>query len=316
MTMLEINGFDSATIGGAQAESSRRYCEQLEQGQIIYFPKSPFALEPSEQDFLLSQKLLDSQEHKNISYRPIQDALHGYASTRTEEVRELHNVMRRYSKRTTDFLTRFLAPYAPHWQIDFASFRPQEEQGRDLPLKKRNDLLHVDAFPNRPTHGGRILRVFTNINPEKSRVWITTDRFRKLAADYACDAGLENVAADASSFRRSLGRMVKGFKRAVGLRTLDHSPYDEFMLTFHDYLKENEAFQKQCVKTRCEFPPQSSWLVFTDTVPHAVLSGQYALEQTYIIPPTAMVTPHNSPIHILESLCGRSLLNSWRRRVG
>ena len=30
------------------------------------------------------------------------------------------------------------------------SYRPaeDEEQGRDLPLHKRNDLLHVDAFPS------------------------------------------------------------------------------------------------------------------------------------------------------------------------
>jgi len=26
--------------------------------------------------------------------------------------------------------------------------------------------MHVDAFPGRPTHGGRILRVFANIKPQ------------------------------------------------------------------------------------------------------------------------------------------------------
>jgi len=62
-------------------------------------------------------------------------------------------------------------------KLDFASFRPLEEQGRDLSLHKRNDLLHVDAFPSRPTHGGRILRVFANINPSVGRVWNVGEPF-------------------------------------------------------------------------------------------------------------------------------------------
>ncbi len=79
------------------------------------------------------------------------------------------------------FLSSFLAPYAGKWILDFASFRPFEEDGRDLPLHKRNDLLHVDAFPSRPTRGGRILRVFTNLNLSKPRVWQTTGPFESFA---------------------------------------------------------------------------------------------------------------------------------------
>src|SRR6202044_4252352 len=95
----------------------------------------------------------------------------------------------------TRFLSQFLAPYAPHWTLDFASYRPLEEKGRDLPLHKRNDLMHVDAFPSRPTRGGRILRVFTNLNPTTPRVWRTTESFRALAQQYAKQAGLQEIAA-------------------------------------------------------------------------------------------------------------------------
>jgi hypothetical protein len=42
-------------------------------------------------------------------------------------------------------------------------------------------------------------------------------------------------------------------------------------------------------------------------VPHAVLSGQYALEQTFIIPVRALVTPEKSPIRVLEKMAGRPL---------
>ena len=75
----------------------------------------------------------------------------------------------------------------PHWSLDYASYRPEEEQSRDLSLHKRNDLLHVDAFPSRPTRGGRILRCFTNINPTRTRNWLTTDRFPALAEKFARD---------------------------------------------------------------------------------------------------------------------------------
>jgi hypothetical protein len=40
-----------------------------------------------------------------------------------------------------------------------------------------------------------------------------------------------------------------------------------------------------------------------------VISGQYALEQTYIVPISAMVLMDKAPLKILESMAGRSLLN-------
>ncbi len=98
--------------------------------------------------------------------------------------------MQAYSLQVTEFINRFLAPYANHLSLDFASFRPLEEKQRDLPLHKRNDLLHVDSFPTRPTRGGRILRVFTNINPFEARVWNVADRFDALAEQFAAEAGL------------------------------------------------------------------------------------------------------------------------------
>jgi hypothetical protein len=38
-----------------------------------------------------------------------------------------------------------------------------------------------------------------------------------------------------------------------------------------------------------------------------VLSGQYALEQTFIIPVRALIQPEKSPIRVLEKLAGRPL---------
>jgi hypothetical protein len=49
-------------------------------------------------------------------------------------------------------------------------------------------------------------------------------------------------------------------------------------------------------------------MVYTDTVPHAVLAGQYALEQTFLVAHEAMVAPEHSPLSVLQSLAGAKLV--------
>ena len=78
------------------------------------------------------------------------------------------------------------------------------------------------------------------------------------------------------------------------------------MLRFHHFLKENSEFQTG-EKQRIEFPPMSTWLVYTDGVSHAALSGQFALEQTFIVPTEALVSPEHAPIRVLETMCRRPL---------
>jgi hypothetical protein len=85
------------------------------------------------------------------------------------------------------------------------------------------------------------------------------------------------------------------------------SAYDRFMLGFHDYLKFNGEYQESCAKYRFEFPPDSTWMVFTDVVPHSVLSGRFALEQTVIVRRDTLAGRENAPIEILQGLCGRPL---------
>jgi hypothetical protein len=288
------------TSPGDAESRARRCCDLLEDGRILKFDGVPFAFSQTDRDFLLSQRQSGSRLHKNVSYRPKQNVLRGAAGD-SEEVARLRDVMRRYSESVTEFIRHLLVPYSDHFQLDYASFRPEQEQGRDLSVHKRNDLLHFDAFPTRPMWGRRILRCFTNINPSEVRVWNTTDGFPALAEKFAASAGLSAIAAQGSPRAHPLIRLAK---KALGLKAVDHSAYDRFMLRFHDYLKENTAFQQSCQKIRIEFSPGSTWLCYTDSVPHSVLSGQYALEQTFIIPLQAMTTPHKAPIRVLEKIAG------------
>ena len=65
------------------------------------------------------------------------------------------------------------------------------------------------------------------------------------------------------------------------------------------------AIGKEC---RVEFAPGSTWVVFTDRVLHAALSGQFVLEQTFDLPIEAMREPQHAPLRILERLTHRQLV--------
>jgi hypothetical protein len=281
--------------------SSRQYCAELERGAVLFFPAPPFDLPQDDVKFLLGLTPADSRLHKNVSYRPESDVLRGLADDANEP--RVHEIMRRYAAQVKLFVEQFLSPYRERLQMDYASFRPLEEEGRNLPLHKRNDLLHVDAFPSRPTQGARILRVFTNVNPVKERTWVVGQRFPELAQRFANAAGVAKYANQPKAWLS----LKRGLSRA-GFPIRDRAPYDEFMLHFHDWLKENREFQRAREdKEQLTFPPMATWLVYTDGVPHAALSGQFALEQTFIIPVETLVEPDVSPIRLLERLAGREM---------
>jgi hypothetical protein len=288
-------------INVGELQPREEYYLQLERGNILFFPHTPFELSENERNVLRATGLSTSSHHKNIAYRPASDKVTGFDKAMVHDPDELRGVMRAYSHRVLGFLRALLPRYMENCRIDFASFRPQEEEGRDLPTKKRNDLLHVDAFPTRPTGGDMILRVFTNVNPTKPRVWMTSDPFEPLARRYAMDAGLPKVASQPD------GSVISRFLRSAGFPIVQRSAYDRFMLSFHDYLKFNAEYQRTCAKYRFEFPPDSTWMVFTDVVPHAVLSGQFALEQTVIVRRESLAGKQHAPIAILEDICEKRL---------
>jgi 3-deoxy-D-manno-oct-2-ulosonic acid (Kdo) hydroxylase len=291
----------------ASDAQARAWCTQLESGDILYFPETPVPIPQADLTFLLGQQQTDSGLHKNIAYKPTIDKLSGVNTKTVDAAAEarLHSIMRQYSNSVVAFLTGFLSPYHAKWQLDYASFRPNEEEGRDLPLRKRNDLLHTDAFPTRPTHGARILRFFNNIHPSRTRDWVVGDPFATVVKQFA-------PAEIAPSPDNALSRAAKGLGRAVGLGaalpSIKRSPYDDFMVRFHNFLKENGRFQAECAKYPWQFPAGSSWMVYTDTVPHAVLAGQYALEQTLLVKPEALVAPEISPLKVLEGIAGAKLV--------
>jgi hypothetical protein len=291
---------DVDALSGPDAESEA-LARRLEEGRILFFRRSPVAMRAEDRDFLLSRRQGGGRLHKNIAYRPGGARVTGATGTR-EEVERLGRILRAWSRESLEFLARRFPRYARSWHVDYASFRPIEEHGRRLSHTDRNDLMHVDAFPTRPTHGNRILRFFTNIS-DRPREWISGGTFDRLAERYAVGSGILDEAVRA---RPSAGDRLL---RALGARRSLPSPYDAFMLRFHDYLKNNAEFQAG-EREPISFPPGSSWMVLTDMVSHAVLSGQFALEQTVILARASLASPERAPIAILERLAGRALADT------
>jgi hypothetical protein len=299
------DGSGNMLVPSAHAANAGRWlCSELEAGNILSFPQQPFVIPQGDRDFLLGRTQTSSALHKNIAYRPAEDRITGLAKSEEREAARLRAILKNYSQSATKFLGELLPPYAGKWKLDFASFRPLEERGRPARLHARNDLPHFDSFPTRPTNGDRILRFFTNLNPSQNRVWNTSQTFEAIGPHFAKTLGLPRPRSS-----NRLARSLRGLAGALRLPGAHRSPYDSFMHRCHNAMKEDSAFQESCPKQRWEFPPGSSWIVFTDGASHAVLEGQYALEQTFIIARAAMVEPQRSPISVLERIAGYPLSN-------
>jgi len=142
------------------------------------------------------------------------------------------------------------------------------------------------------------LRVFTNINPDGvARVWKLGAPFEEVARRF-----LPNVARPVFG-SAALMQLLKITKSR-------RSPYDHYMLHLHDGMKADlayQAHQHECDPTLYRFLPGQTWIVYTDLVSHAALSGQHALEQTFMLPVEAMGQQLRSPLAVLERQLGARL---------
>lgn len=269
----------------------------LECGEVLYYPTCPFSL-PAEDDCrFLREQHLASAFHKNISYDPQRGDVTGFAQTSAEQAERLRVVLGAFAATATTWLASVLPRYATAWEPDRATLRPEEEATRRLRQTARNDLLHLDAFPNRPSQGRRILRLFVNINETEPRVWVTSETFARLLERYGREVGLPPSAGPAWVWQLGAD-MLSLLRPGRQPRAL----YDAFMRRLHHFLKANDEFQERAPRRFWKFAPGSAWLVFTDGVSHAELRGRFALEHSYFIAPHTLALPDQAPAALLERM--------------
>lgn len=275
------------------SSEQQRAIGALEAGKILLFPQLGFPLSKEELSLALPQFL--KPETKNISYTIQTGELRG-TNTNEKESQGLKQLLQRYCEYAKALVIALMPTYQDPLIVARTSLRPSEIKGRASSYRKDDTRLHVDAFPASPTHGLRILRVFTNINAHgQPRIWRVGEPFPTVA----------------DKFLRQLRRPFPGEPWLLQLLRVTRKKrtyYDHLMLQLHDRMKGDDTYQQQADQQEFHFAPGNSWIVFTDQVSHAAMSGQNVLEQTFYLPVHALSNPDQSPLRILEKMTARSLV--------
>lgn len=288
------NAVTSLTLSEWNAGQQPSVVGDLEQGKVIFLPQLSFSL--SEQEKTLLDPIWVDPKRKNISYKPQQDKLTGVAAVAQEPaIREL---LQRHYQSCCQLISAILPEYqaALHTPTNSLRLHPVARWTQNTSWRKDDRRLHVDAFPSRPNYGERILRIFTNINPNgESRAWRVGESFPTLAQRFL--PRLKSYSPVNSWLQNTLG-ITKSYR----------SHYDHLMLQMHDAMKADADYQQNGPQVAIDFPPGSSWICFSDQTPHAAMGGQFMLEQTFLLPVNEMLDPQQSPLKVLESLTNKSLI--------
>jgi hypothetical protein len=284
---LDIDTWRPAVVN----DETDRLARDLESGAVLVLPHLGFVLTDDERRFL-DVRWSDGKA-KNISLEG--DAIKGARGT-ADEIAAMTAMIARFAAQAGTLVAALFPRYAPYLKRARTSFRPHAASGRNVSWRKDDARLHVDAFPSRPNHGERILRVFSNVNPNgEPRVWRVGEGFEKMA-------------------RRLLPRVRRmlpveaGVLHALHVTKSSRSEYDHLMLGLHDAAKADVAYQANSPQQVVRFAPGTTWICYSDQVMHAASSGQYMFEQTIHLPASALYEPQRSPLAVLERITGRHLV--------
>ena len=292
--MTSLSNFEiTSWTAPAKEEIQNEMIFALESGKVIHLPHLKFVINDSELPYIKPTILAENS--KNISYDPKLDRLSGAAAKETDTV-ILKQMLQRFHNLAINFMNANFGFYQKNLIIGKTSYRPAEIFGRKSSYRKDDSRLHVDSFPSNPTGGKRILRFFTNINLEnQSRVWQIGEPFNDLVNKLG--PRLPNSFPGLSYFLNMVG-ITKNFR----------TKYDHYMLKLHNLMKKDELYQKSVPREEVSFLPGSSWIVFTDQVSHAAISGKDVLEQTFHLPPLGLKELANSPLSQLEKFYQQKLI--------
>lgn len=268
----------------------------VEHGGVVTCPGLAFAVSDDERG-LFDASIADDRR-KSIYLRPGRDDLTG--STATGAARDAVRAMiKRYAAASHALVDGLFPGYQALRHATGTSFRPRaigdRASGKALSWRKDDTRLHVDAFPSNPTHGDRILRVFSNVHPGTlPRGWRVGERFDAMAPRFLPRT-------------KALPPGGAWLMHRLGITKRPRSAYDHLMLQLHDLAKGDAEYQRNCPQRNVDFAPGTTWICFSDQVMHAAMSGQFMFEQTYRLPLSVIVDTDAAPLRTLERLTGSRL---------
>ncbi|MEI6227089.1 MAG: Kdo hydroxylase family protein [Methylophilaceae bacterium] len=265
----------------------------LEGGQVVVLPHLAFNLLPEEERFLSSN--WSDKKAKNISLRP-NAGLRGATGSELDML-ALRGMIERFADQSQQLISKILPSYVPNLTVANTSFRPFEVEARMSSYRKDDTRLHPDAFPSNPTQGTRLLRVFNNVNPNgKPRVWRVGEPFTQMANQFLPKT-------------KALLPLQAWLMKTLHITKRTRTEYDHRMLQLHDLVKADMDYQKNSPQQSVNFMPGTTWIVYSDQVLHAAMSGQYMFEQTFHLPVSGLKNPETAPLRVLEKMLKRSLIN-------
>ena len=193
----------------------------------------------------------------------------------------LRGLLGRFSDQAAALVDRLLPGYRGSGRARGAPVSAlPKSQAAPAPGARTTRACTSTAFPRRPSGGRRILRLFTNVNPDGPAAVVAHRRrvrggrapLRRRAADADARHGALLCARSAS---RSRARSAVRRADAAAARP------DEGRRRLSDRRRR---------RARSIFRRDRRWLAFTDEVSHAAMAGQYQLEQTFLLPVSAMRT--------------------------
>jgi hypothetical protein len=286
---VPVVSWDGNCAESLQQEAAR----VLEEGRVLYFPNLAFEIRPPEQRFLTPAIVSGA---KNVAFNIGSGKLSGCHCVGAEAER-LAAMLKRFAESARAMLENLLPAYRNKLVLGRTSLRPVEIAGRVTSWRKDDTRLHVDSFPSTPMQGRRILRAFSNINPDgRPRSWRLGEPFEDAAKHFASAL---RPPFPGSAAALHLLRITRDRRTA----------YDHYMLQLHDLMKADLDYQRSSRQSHFDFPAGATWAVFTDQAPHAATAGQHQLEQTFYLRVEDMVESGRSPLRILEKLMGSKLTN-------
>lgn len=272
--------------------------DALENGLVIHLPALAFALSDAERAVIGGGRVRSAA--KNISMRWHPGDEHGRlrgAEGPASDVALVGAMIERFSQHAATLIERLFPAYRGRLHRGNASFRPTPLAGRPTSWRQDDSRLHTDAFPSNPLGGLRLLRVFTNIDPDGTpRVWRLGEPFPRLVDRYR------------GQIKRPLPGSAWMLQR-LGITKRRRTLYDHAMLQLHDLAKSDADFQRESPQQTVAFAPGSSWIVFSDQVLHAAVSGRNLLEHTFLLDPAHQKNPQSAPIEVL-----RQKLDWWNAK--
>ncbi|MFD1709605.1 3-deoxy-D-manno-oct-2-ulosonic acid (Kdo) hydroxylase [Ottowia sp. GY511] len=276
----------------AQLSPHAEWTAAVEAGKVLFFPHLGFQVLPEERALLREDML--SEKARNVSLGA-DGVLKGAGGSAADQA-QLAAMVGRFRGQALQLVDVLFPEYRGLLRVAPTSFRPKQVETRVQSVRADDQRMHVDAFPSRPSYGERLLRVFANVNPAGvPRVWRVGDSFETVARQFL---------PKAKPYSLWQAKVLNAVKATKSLR----SEYDHYMLQLHDLMKFDEAYQKNGTQVTMPFPPGCLWVCYSDQATHAVMSGQFMMEQTLYLPPGKEVDPQSSPLAILTRIFERPLV--------